>query len=62
VESPLARGTDGMVSYALNGLKPNTTVHYRVVAANGAGTTRGYDRTFTTRLNIQLFLPLVTRP
>jgi fibronectin type III domain protein len=36
------------VSVALNGLKPGTTYHYRVVATNGAGTSRGQDAVFTT--------------
>ena len=31
------------------GLTPATTYHYRVVAHNGRGTTRGVDRTFTTK-------------
>lgn len=37
------------VSAALAGLAPATTYHYRVVASSGAGTSRGADRTFTTR-------------
>jgi phosphodiesterase/alkaline phosphatase D-like protein len=31
------------------GLTPGTTYHYRLVATNGAGTTLGPDRTFTTK-------------
>jgi sugar lactone lactonase YvrE len=33
----------------LTGLQPNTLYHYRIVASNDAGVTRGADRTFTTR-------------
>ncbi|HYE68538.1 MAG TPA: DUF4347 domain-containing protein, partial [Anaerovoracaceae bacterium] len=36
------------VSYALTGLIPNTTYHYRVRGVNAAGTTNGFDGTFTT--------------
>jgi hypothetical protein len=36
------------VSSNLAGLKPGTTYHYRVVASNGAGTSRGGDAVFTT--------------
>ncbi len=36
------------VSASLTGLKPGTTYHYRVVATNGAGTSRGGDAVFTT--------------
>jgi hypothetical protein len=32
----------------LSNLQPSTTYHYRVVATNSAGVTRGEDRTFTT--------------
>ena len=35
-------------SAAIAGLTPSTTYHYRVVAANGVGTARGIDQTFTT--------------
>ena len=35
-------------SAAVGGLKPHTTYHYRAVATNAAGVTRGGDRTFTT--------------
>jgi hypothetical protein len=36
------------VSQAIAGLLPNTTYHYRVVAASPGGTTKGADRTFKT--------------
>src|SRR5436190_11846753 len=37
------------VSAALAGLAPGTTYHYRVVATNGTGTSRGADGIFATR-------------
>jgi Fibronectin type III domain len=40
--------TNVQVSATLTGLSPSTTYHYRVVAANGAGTSRGDDGIFTT--------------
>jgi DNA-binding beta-propeller fold protein YncE len=36
------------VSQPIDGLAPNATYHYRIVAANSVGTTTGSDRTFTT--------------
>lgn len=36
------------VSQQLDGLEPNTTYHFRLVAANAAGVSEGPDRTFTT--------------
>jgi hypothetical protein len=39
------------VSATIGGLTPNTRYHYRVVATNAAGVTRGRDRTFTTLRN-----------
>ncbi|WP_028580987.1 beta strand repeat-containing protein [Desulfogranum japonicum] len=47
-QSPVAGTADTAVSYALSGLTPAITYHYRVVASNAAGTTYGDDRTFTT--------------
>ncbi len=38
----------GSVSAALTALKPNTTYHFRVVAINGKGETKGPDTTFTS--------------
>ncbi len=40
--------TPTAVSAALSGLAPGTTYHYRVLAANGDGTSEGADETFTT--------------
>ena len=40
--------SDVPVSYALSGLAPSTTYHYRVVASNDSGTSRGADVAFTT--------------
>jgi hypothetical protein len=39
---------DVVVSYALSGLVPSTTYHFRLVASNDSGTTRGADIAFTT--------------
>ena len=39
------------VDAALTGLTAGTTYHYRLVAMNADGTTRGADRTFTTAAN-----------
>ena len=39
---------DVPVSAPLTGLTPNTTYHYRLVADNSAGTSRGTDGVFTT--------------
>jgi predicted lipoprotein with Yx(FWY)xxD motif len=36
------------VSQTVTGLQPNTTYHFRLVAANSAGTTKGGDQSFTT--------------
>ncbi len=42
-------GTEGVAVRAeLDGLSPDTTYHYRLVATNGAGTTAGIERTFRT--------------
>jgi DNA-binding beta-propeller fold protein YncE len=43
---PISSATD--VTAALSGLSPNTTYHYRLVAANASGQTAGGDQTFTT--------------
>ncbi|HMI71449.1 MAG TPA: hypothetical protein VK510_15745 [Solirubrobacteraceae bacterium] len=40
--------TDVPVSYTLAGLLPSTTYHFRLVASNDSGTSRGADVAFTT--------------
>jgi len=48
-QSPLAAGASGAAtSAAITGLNCNTPYHFRVVAANSAGTTNAVDGTFTT--------------
>ncbi len=39
------------VEDVIEGLKPNTTYHYRVVAESDVGTSKGEDETFTTALD-----------
>ena len=41
-------GAARAVSAAVSGLRPGTTYHYRLVARNDAGTTRGANASFTT--------------
>ena len=43
-----------LISTAVGALEPETTYHYRVVATNSEGTTRGSDRTFTTLADAQV--------
>lgn len=52
------------VSAPVSGLKPNTRYHFRAVATNAAGITRGGDRSFTTaRTPTSVALtPSTTRP
>lgn len=46
---PAGNGTISLkFSAAISGLQPDTTYHYRIVAADSAGTTVGKDHTFTT--------------
>jgi hypothetical protein len=48
-ETDIGRGTATVgVMSVLNGLTPNTTYHYRMVATNSAGISRGRDRGFKT--------------
>ena len=47
VERRVGYGQRGGVRH-LTGLTPGTTYHYRVVATNGSGTSRGADGIFTT--------------
>jgi hypothetical protein len=45
----IVEGTEPVAVYeAINGLEPNTTYHYRLVAYDGMNTTVGPDRTLTT--------------
>ena len=44
-------GSTGPASAAIEGLTPNTTYHFRIVATNSAGTGYGSDATFTTLPN-----------
>jgi hypothetical protein len=57
-------GTTGRrVAEALAGLAPATTYHYRIVARNSLGTTRGRDRTFkTTRQPLGVSLAATPNP
>jgi hypothetical protein len=48
VQSPVTSSSATAVSYALTGLAPNTTYHYRVIGINSEGTTNGGDMTFST--------------
>ncbi|MCP4321687.1 MAG: hypothetical protein GY787_07515, partial [Alteromonadales bacterium] len=45
---------DVEVNKTLIDLLPNTTYHYRVLGINSVDTTRGADRTFTTKLNLPI--------
>ncbi|MDQ3723719.1 MAG: hypothetical protein M3376_11825 [Actinomycetota bacterium] len=56
-----ARAGTVNVTAALGGLAPFTTYHYRLVARNRNGTTRGADRTFKTR-RMPLGLALAATP
>ena len=47
-QSPVAGSSLTAVSYAITGLTPGTTYHYRVIGVNTGGTTNGLDQTFTT--------------
>ena len=49
-------GTARGVSVGVTGLRPGTTYHYRLVARNDAGTTRGPDLSFTT-VGVTLTIP-----
>jgi len=47
-QSPLSGTTGKVVSARITGLSPGKTYHFRVKATNGAGTSRGTDKTFKT--------------
>ena len=47
-------GTSGVkVAETVKALEPNTTYHYRVIATNIMGTTKGEDKTFTTAKTVK---------
>ncbi len=47
--APAGSGTSSVkVSQAITGLRPDTTYHYRIVAASPGGTVKGGDRSFKT--------------
>ena len=48
---------DGAASVTLAGLTPGAVYHYRILAANAAGTTAGLDQTFTTYRATPVGLP-----
>jgi hypothetical protein len=64
-EQSIGAGTARVaVSAAVGGLKPSTTYHFRAVATNAAGITRGGDRSFktsSTPTSVAL-TPSTTRP
>jgi hypothetical protein len=47
-QSPVTGSSPVAVSAPVTGLAPNTLYHFRVVGANGSGTSNGSDMTFTT--------------
>lgn len=50
--APASTVTTAPVGAVLTGLKANTTYHYRVIAANAAGSTAGPDLTFRTARDV----------
>jgi len=46
-------GVEQAIEQQVAGLEPDTTYHYRLVAANSEGTTAGSDRTFETRTAVE---------
>jgi hypothetical protein len=56
--TPIGSGeADVGVSVPLEGLQPDTTYHYRVVAVSAVATVEGADQTFTTQLAVAGALP-----
>jgi hypothetical protein len=53
---PVASGGIQDVAARVSGLAPNTTYHYRVLAASPAGTGAGADQAFTTAISSQVAL------
>jgi hypothetical protein len=67
LQTPLAPAGSGnssvKVSQPLVGLRPDTTYHYRIVAASPGGTIKGADRTFKTpKIPLSLQLTGVPNP
>ena len=64
-QSPVTGNINTPVSKGITGLSPNTTNHYRVVAASSAGTTNGGDQAFNTLVapipGSLIYLPLILR-
>lgn len=61
-QAPLANGeleggVDSYISEQIEGLEPETTYHFRIVAENESGEAEGKDRTFTTRTAFAGFEP-----
>lgn len=48
--TPIGSAQGIAVSQQIGGLLPNTTYHFRIIAENGEGVTKGPDRTFTTQV------------
>lgn len=60
--TPIGAGsTEAKVSQTISGLQPNTVYHFRLVAANAAGTTNGGDVIFTTK-KIPLAFQIASSP
>ena len=53
---------DQPVAADISGLAPNTTYHFRLLAANAAGTAKGADQTFTTLASPPYIKALETLP
>ena len=63
--SPASAGngtTEIKVSQTITGLQPGTTYHYRLVAANAAGTTNGQDVAFTIKIPLTFKLAGAPNP
>jgi hypothetical protein len=64
-QSPVTGNINAPVSKVITGLSTNRTYHYRVVAANIAGTTNGEDQAFKTlaapSLGGLIYLPIILK-
>jgi hypothetical protein len=59
----ISGGTSAIpVTATISGLKPDTTYHYRIVAASTSGTTNGSDLTFKTAAYSPTGLTVTTKP